>query len=77
MPADLLAGLTTDIPAVRARSAELAAAVARPPWPDGVATEDHHAPSADGTDVLVRALPAGPGTVAGARRSTGCTAAGW
>jgi len=33
MPGDLLAELTTDIPAVRARSAELAAAVARPPWP--------------------------------------------
>ena len=43
MPDDLLAGLSSDIPAVRARSAELAAAVDRPPWPADVATEDHHA----------------------------------
>ncbi len=54
MPDDLLAGLSTDIAAVRARSAELAAGVARPAWPDDVATEDHHAPGADGTAVLVR-----------------------
>src|SRR5690349_12001471 len=54
MPDDLLAGLSSDIPAVRARSAELAAAVERPPWPADVATEDHHAAAGDGTDVLVR-----------------------
>src|SRR4051812_4691861 len=54
MPDDLLAGLSTDIPSARARSAELAAAVARPAWPPDVATEDHHAPAGDGTDVLVR-----------------------
>ena len=54
MPGDLLAELATDIPAVRARSAELAAGVARPPWPAAVASEDHHATSSDGADVLVR-----------------------
>jgi acetyl esterase/lipase len=54
MPDDLLAGLTSDVPTVRARSAELAASVERPPWPVDVAVEDHHAPHDDGPDVLVR-----------------------
>src|SRR3954453_6018950 len=54
MPGDLLAGLADDVVGVRTRSAELAAAVARPPWPEGVSTEDHMAPSGDDPDVLVR-----------------------
>ena len=54
MPGDLLAELATDIPAVRARSAAMAAAVPRPPWPDEVTTQDHRAPGRDGAGVLVR-----------------------
>jgi acetyl esterase/lipase len=54
MPGDLLSRLAVDIPAVRARSAELAQAVARPPWPDAVTVEDRWAPSGDGHDVMVR-----------------------
>jgi acetyl esterase/lipase len=54
MPDDLLAGLAIDIPAARARSAALAAAVERPPWPERVSVEDRWAPNGDGPDVLVR-----------------------
>jgi acetyl esterase/lipase len=54
MPDDLLAGLAVDIAAVRARSAELAAAVARPQWPADVTVEDRSAPNSNGPDVLVR-----------------------
>lgn len=54
MPDDLLAELAVDIPAVRARSAALAAAVERPQWPEAVAVEDRLAPNGDAPDVLVR-----------------------
>jgi acetyl esterase/lipase len=55
MPEDLLAGLIDDLPATRDRAAALAAAVTRPPWPAGVATEDRYAPGPAGApDVLVR-----------------------
>ena len=55
MPDDLLAGLADDLPATRDRAAALAAAVARPPRPAGLTTEDRYAPGPAGApDVLVR-----------------------
>jgi acetyl esterase/lipase len=55
MPEDLLAGLATDIPGTRERSAALAASVQMPPPPVGLTTEDHQAPGPEGApDVLVR-----------------------
>jgi acetyl esterase/lipase len=55
MPEDLLAGLADDLPATRDRAAALAAAVARPPRPAGLTTEDRYAPGPAGaSDVLVR-----------------------